>query len=253
MDQHLINKPKKLHTIDKIFVICNKEKEKDRYDKWHSWVSQREDVEFFSYKWADELSEADINFWLVRNPEIEQREGKFRTFPINNAELSCSLNWIYLLKKIVACNLERVLIFESDAYFDEYFEDDFNRAIKLISAVPKDLLDIVSINKGSGPRASLGNGIYVSGLFKVKEVRALEGVIITRNGALKILDYINKNKLTMVFDIELKYAIEQDLVNMYWLEPPIVGQTSAEGLSESFLNQGQFHLLNNKAYGSDDL
>ena len=83
----------------------------------------------------------------------------------------------------------------------------------------------------------------------MNSVRALEGVVITKSGVGKILDYVHRNRLTMVFDIELKYAIEKGFVNMYWLEPPIVRQTSAEGLSESYLNQGQFKLLNNGGYG----
>jgi GR25 family glycosyltransferase involved in LPS biosynthesis len=243
---------KKLHTIDRIFVICNKYKEKDRYENWLPWVSNRNDVEFFSYRWADELSQEEINFWLVRNPEIEATEIKYRTFPINRAEISCSLNWIKLIEKILSDGYERVLIFESDAYFDEYFEDDFNRAIKLVNIIPKNLLDIVSINRGPGINA-LNNGNCVPGLYKVNSTRAIEGVVLTRQGAIKILDYVYKNKLTMVFDIELRYAIEKNLVNMYWLEPPIVFQTSAEGKAKSFLNQGQFHLLQNKGYDGKDI
>lgn len=238
---------KKLHTIDKVFIICNKKKEFDRFQKWQEWVSQRDDVEFFSYNWADELQADDINYWRAEDDDIIRREIQFRTFPINNAEFSCSLNWIKLLEKVRLVGYNRVLIFESDAFFDEYFEDDFNRAIKLASAA-KDL-DILSIGTGSGCRLSLNNNMHLSGVFKVNSVRALEGVVITKSGVGKILDYVHRNRLTMVFDIELKYAIEKGFVNMYWLEPPIVRQTSAEGLSESYLNQGQFKLLNNGAYG----
>jgi GR25 family glycosyltransferase involved in LPS biosynthesis len=238
---------KKLHTIDRVFIICNEEKENHRFQKWQEWTFERDDVEFFSYKWADELPDEDVKYWGAADPAIIAKESQFRTFPINNAEFSCSLNWIKLLEKIQQEGYERVLIFESDAYFDEYFEDDFNRAMKLVSAAQD--LDLLSIGTGAGGRASINHNMYIPGIYKVKGVRALEGVVITKNGVNKILDYVHKNKLTMVFDIELKYAIEKDLVCMYWLEPPIVRQTSAEGLSESYLNQGQFKLLNNGSYG----
>jgi hypothetical protein len=82
----------------------------------------------------------------------------------------------------------------------------------------------------------------------VNATRALEALILNRSGIIKILEYVHKNKLTMVFDIELKYASKEGCLEIYWLEPPIVRQTSVDGLSESFLNQGQFHNLNNQGY-----
>ena len=240
---------KKLHTIDRIYIICNKEKEIERYNKWTSWIADRNDVEFFSYNWSDTIDKNDSEYWYVRNPEIEKLESQYRTFPLNNAEISCSLNWIKLLEKIYYDGYDRVLIFESDAYFDEYFEDDFNRAIKLIQGRNQDLIDIVSIGTGSDTHVSLNEKVFIPGIYKVDAVRALEAVIMSRKGVEKTLDYVHKNKLTMVFDIELAYAIKKGLVSMWWLEPPIVRQTSVDGLSQSFLNQGQFHLLNNKKYG----
>lgn len=240
---------KKLNTIDKIYIICDKEKEFSRYEKWINWIDQRNDVEIFSYNWSDSITDEDLKYWYVRNEEIEKIESKFRTFPLNLSEISCSLNWVKLLEKAYNENYERILVFESDAYFDEDFEQDFNRAIKLISAFEKNKrIDIVSIGKGGGQNALLGDDFYVSGLFKVNSTRALEALILNRSGIIKILEYINANKIRMVFDIELKYASKEGFLEIYWLEPPIVRQTSVDGLSESFLNQGQFHLLNNEGY-----
>ena len=248
LNKKIISTVKKLHTIDKIYIICHKEKEQERYARWLSWTDKRTDVEFFSYKWADELCPAEISSWYVRNPEVEARESQYRTFPLNNAEISCSINWIKLLEHAYHSGHERVLIFESDAYFDEYFEDDLNRAIKLINLVPKNQIDIVSIGAGGGQRYSVGDGCYVPGLFKVNSVRALEAVIFTRSGIQKTLAHIYKTRLTMVFDIELKYAVESGIINMFWLEPSIVRQLSVDGLVDSYLNQGQFRLLNYGPY-----
>jgi hypothetical protein len=238
---------KKLHTIDKIFILCNKENEKDRYEKWQNWTKNRSDIEFFSYRWAHELSDSDIEQYYIRDKNIEDFEGRFRSFPLNKAEISSGINWIKMLEEIKSQNLNRVLVLESDVYFDEYFEDDFNRAIKILNGIPEDQWDMLSIGAGAGQRVNFNNGMFLSGIFKVDGVRTIDALVFSKNGLNKTISLCNK--ITMPYDIEIAYKVKDGSLNMFWLDPPIARQGSVDGIYDSYLNQGQFNLLNNKKYG----
>ena len=224
-----------MNGVDKVYIICSKEYEKNQYSIWEKWKESYKNSEILFYKWKKDLSDEDIKQYYIRNFEKENRMKPFwkeRPFPLGKGEISLVINWIKVLEDALIKNYDKILVFESDAYlFEDNFQEMFDKVIAALNREESMDWDIISIGIANGEQVTDNNNILLEGLVKVNWARCTDSFIISKSGIKKLLEILNP--FTLPIDVEICLAANDQKINMYWLQPGIVNQASIKGLTKS--------------------
>lgn len=219
-----------LRNIDHIYVICHKDKEPTKYDKWINWMKfnqiSESDLTFYCYKWCDELSKDDIENIHLNDGSLARLFPFRANFPLKLSEMSLSINFLNIFKEGIEKKYQNILVFESDAILHPSFIKEFNnRMIELSTSYSNwHMLSIgCGMNKHIYP-VKKNKHIYLH-----KEVRCLDSFVISLNGMKKITELLKK--ISLPIDEHIDILVKQNKIIMLWLEPTLVVQGSQTGVN----------------------
>jgi hypothetical protein len=214
--------------MEKIFIICNQEYEKERYKNMQKQLNNgkfnKNNIEYFCDIWK-----TDINDYKYDNIQFEN---------INKAEVSVFRNHIEILKKIKNnYNGGIFLILESDAYVFpgmKFTLDKINQLIKF-----NEKWDIINIGgscqqifQEHGYPKSKPINFDNSKFYKENRLICIEALIWKYDGIIKFLDEYEKikekfnYKIHLPIDCILDNLVENDRLDLFWIHPCLVKQGS---------------------------
>ena len=230
--------------INHIYVICHKEKEQDKYQKWINWMKYNNISEdyltFYCYKWGDELTTEDLTKYSEDDGTLV-RLFPFRSrFPLKTSEISLSINFLHVFKQGLEKKYDNILVFESDAILHPDF-------IKLMKSHMKELSESYSnwhmFSLGSGmnkhfPKVKKNKHIYLA-----KEIRCLDSFVINERGMKFMIENLKKVKIPI--DEHFELFVKSNRLIILWLEPTIVVQGSQTGINPTTIRYSNSVYVNN--------
>lgn len=128
---------------------------------------------------------------------------------LGKGQIGCGLSHLAVLEHLLKNDVEYALCFEDDAVFCDNF---LERAEKFYAETPKDC-DVVWMGSDESPRR-WPRGAEVAPCF------CTHGLIYTKSGARKLIDYINVRGLFAI-DINFKYAQAEGVIRYRtWIDAP---------------------------------
>jgi len=217
-----------LHKINKIFIICNKEYENDKYDKWQNWIKdlkfQESYIEIYSYKWGTELTDKDIKEYSNDDGTLVKLFPFRAKFPLKKSEISLGINFMNILKKSLEAKYENILVFESDAILHPDFIDKFNSYMKDVYQSYSNW-HILSI--GCGMNKHVKNIKKKKYIYMGTEMRCNDSLVFNLKGIKVLIENIDKLKLPI--DEHFDLLVKNHKLIVLWAEPTIVIQGSQCG------------------------
>lgn len=141
--------------------------------------------------------------------------------------LSCTLNHIYCLEKIVERNLDYALVFENDPFFLGDFVTDLRKLANEIENLEAGFM--ISLENSTLRLPSYWDVKKNKHLYQASTCRMSGSYIIDRQGASAILNEIKINKCPTVIDGWHDQLIQQSVIKMFWAHPPLVEEGSHNG------------------------
>jgi hypothetical protein len=220
----------KIKKIDHIYVICDIDKEKDKYEKWINWKTfnniDDEYITFYCYKWGTELTDEDLNKYSYDDGTLVRMYPFRANFPLKRSEISLSINFLNVFKMGLDKKQDTILVFESDAILHPDF-------IKKMDKVMNELSENYSVwhmlSIGAGMNRHYDKIKKNKSIYKVNSIRCLDSFVISRIGMKFITD--NLKKVNIPIDEHLNLFAVQNKLMVLWLEPTIVVQGSQTGIN----------------------
>ncbi len=141
--------------------------------------------------------------------------------------LSCTLNHIYCLEKIVERNLDYALVFENDPFFLGNFVEELKKTVGEIENLSKGFM--ISLENSTLRLPSYWDIEKNKYLYQASTCRMSGSYLIDRQGAVNILNEIQINKCPTVIDGWHDQLIEKNIIKMFWVHPPLVEEGSHNG------------------------
>lgn len=219
-----------LYKIDRIYIICDKENEPDKYDKWNKWITDlkfnESYVEFFSYKWGTNLTNEDLNEYSNDDGTLVKLFPFRANFPLKKSEISLGINFMKILKKSLEAKHENILVFESDAILHPDFIEKFNLYMKEVFQSYSNW-HLLSIGCGMNKHAkNIKKKKYI---YMGKEMRCNDSLVFNLR-AMKILTE-NIRSLKLPIDEHFDLLVKNNKLIVLWAEPTIVIQGSQCGIN----------------------
>ena len=146
---------------------------------------------------------------------------------LSEGVLSCTLNHIYALEKIVARNLDYALVFENDPFFLGNFVEDLKKMEHEIENLDEGFM--ISLENSTLRFPSYWEIENDKKLYQATTCRMSGSYLIDRQGAINILNELKINKCPTVVDGWHDKLIEQGVIKMFWVHPPMVEEGSHNG------------------------
>jgi glycosyl transferase, family 25 len=141
--------------------------------------------------------------------------------------LSCTLNHIYCLEKIVERNLDYALIFENDPFFLGNFVEQLSKMANEIENLSHGFM--ISLENSTLRLPSYWDIEKNKHLYQASTCRMSGSYLIDRTGAVAILQELKYNKCPTVIDGWHDLLIRQNIIKMFWAHPPLVEEGSHNG------------------------
>ncbi len=141
--------------------------------------------------------------------------------------LSCTLNHIFALEKIIEKDLDYALIFENDPFFLGNFVENLKEFVGEIENLEKGFM--ISLENSTLRFPSFWEVKKNKHLYQAKTCRMSGAYIIDKQGAINILNELKSNKCPTVIDGWHDQLIEKNIVKMFWANPPLVEEGSHNG------------------------
>jgi hypothetical protein len=219
-----------LYKINHIYIICDKEKEEDKYKKWEQWIidGKFKDgyVEFFSYKWGTELTDEDIKEYSNDDGTLVKLYPFRAKFPLKKSEISLGINFMKILKLALKDGYENILVFESDAILHPDFVKKFNLYMKNVLE-SYSVWHLLSI--GCGMNKHSKNIKKNKHIYMGSEMRCNDSLVFNSR-AMKIITE-NIPKLKLPIDEHFDILVKTHKLIVLWAEPTIVVQGSQTGIN----------------------
>lgn len=178
--------------------IINLEKRTDRKETMIKLFTKHriEDYEFVKGIDGATLKLTQDIYYLFKNNDFESRVGF----------IGCALSHYALWKQLVTSDQDKYLIFEDDVQIEPGFNDKLEQIQKDITNTT-DFLFLGSStqpSKESSKRDVLTNGLLTAPLSMSDYIGGFFGYIITKAGAIKMLDFISKSGIQHGIDYLVK-------------------------------------------------
>lgn len=214
--------------IEKVYVICHSEKEKDRYDRLVKHLDEsgvpESLIEFTAPMWSDELTN-DIIF-NVYDPFLPRPVPglTFKGRGLSKGEISLAINFYACVKDAVECKYKKVIVLESDVWLRDNFVQNLN---DLLEDLNTKTWDYVSLGEGVGTRPPEAPSSYYSRTRAY--VPPHQFVYRCTDSMMFQLSYLEKIVNTFIpfreiIDWEMNY---QHMINngvALWADPPLAEQ-----------------------------
>lgn len=214
--------------IEKVYIICHKDKEKNRYDRL---VQHLNDIKIPEHKicfmapvWSDELSNELI--FSVYDPFLPRGcPGlTFKGRGLSKGEISLALNFYSCVRDAVVNKYKKIIVLESDIYLRSDFVQCLN---DLMSDLQTKEWDYVSLGEGVGTRPPEAPLSYYSKTKAYKPPHQF--VYRCTDSMLFSLGFLEKLVKTFIpfreiIDWEMNY---QNMINQgkaLWADPPLAEQ-----------------------------
>jgi len=216
--------------INHIYVICHREKEPDKYQKWIRWMEFNKIPEsyltFYCYKWADELSKEDIANIHLDDGSLARLFPFRSNFPLKLSEMSLSINFLNIFKEGLQKSYQNILVFESDAILHPSFVTEFNKRLTELYA---SYSNWHMLSLGCGMNKRIKNIKKNKHIYLHKEVRCLDSFVISLTGMRLITQLLKK--VSLPIDEHIDILVKTHRIIMLWLEPTLVVQGSQTGIN----------------------
>ena len=221
---------------NKIYFICNKDKENDRYSFLIKQIDNvnLKNYEFFNYIWKTDITDNIRKEYCKSDYTMKLHGRSIITNPLSNGEISLFLNYIECLRKIRNEYVDGIfIIMESDVIFG----DDFNKnLIELLNSIKLlntewDIINIGNIKQWfNKEKYYKNNPIIINNIKFYKENinRCAEAIIWNYKSVCKFLDYFDEKK-DIDGPIDTKIDVLSEYLgrfNIYWNEPTFITQGS---------------------------
>ena len=234
----------KFKNIDHVFVICDKDNEKDKYDKWINWIKfnniNDDYITFYCYKWGKDLSDEDLQKYSYDDGTLVKMFPFRANFPLKRSEISLSINFLNVFQLGLNNKYDNILVFESDAILHPDF-------VKKINKTMTELYESYSVwhmlSIGAGMNRHHDKIKKNKSIYKVNSIRCLDSFVISRLGMKFITDNLKKVKLPI--DEHLNLFAVQNKLTVLWLEPTIVVQGSQTGINPTTIRMSDSIYVNN--------
>jgi hypothetical protein len=233
--------------VDHIYVICHLDKEKDKYSKWLKWMEvnkvKPDYLTFYCYKWGTELTLEDLNKYSIDDGTLTRLFPFRKPFPLKPSEISLGINFLNVYKMGLEMKYKNILVFESDAILHPNF-------MMLMNKINEDELtkytdwDIFSL--GCGMNKHYPNIFKNKHIYRAKEIRCADSLIISNRGMQKLVDSILILKLPI--DEHYDLLIKDNSIVILWLEPTLVLQGSQIGLNPTTIRYSNSIYVNPHEY-----
>jgi hypothetical protein len=217
-----------LHKINKIYIICDKDHEIDKYDKWIRWITDNKFkesyVEIYSYKWGTELTDDDLKKYSNDDGTLVKLFPFRSKFPLKKSEISLGINFMNILKRSFEAKHENILVFESDAILHPDFIQKFNSYMRYVYE-SYSVWHILSI--GCGMNKHSKNIKKKKYIYMGTEMRCNDSLVFNIKGTKILIDNIPILKLPI--DEHFDLLVKNHKLIVLWAEPTIVVQGSQCG------------------------
>lgn len=234
-------------TYNKLYFLCNKYKEPDRYNLLLKQINQTNlcNYEFFNYIWGNQITPELRKKYCKTDYTMTFHGRSMITKPLSNGEISLFLNHIECLRKIRRDYSEGLfLIMESDVIFQDVnnFNSQLNDLFNSIKMLDNEW-DIINIGN---TKPWFNNKKYYKNIpvcinniqfYKEKINRCTEAIVWNYKSVCKFLDYYEVNE-DIDGPIDTKMDVFSEFMgsfNIYWNEPTFITQGSTIGIFKTLL------------------
>jgi hypothetical protein len=218
--------------VDQVYIICSAQYESDKYNQWKLWLEKNIiKGQIFFYKWGSDLTQKEIDSYVVRDGTLEHLYPWRTGYPIRNSEASVAINFIKIFKDAADKKYNNILILESDVTLHPDFIEKLNAAIASINHID---FNVLSIGCGMGYR------LNTPGIAKVNQFRCADSLVFTKTA----INYLNSTlkQIKVPIDEEFTQAVQRDELSVCWLEPPLAIQNSQMPGNTSSIQNGNYNL-----------
>jgi hypothetical protein len=214
--------------IEKVYVICHSDKEKDRYERLVKHLDEsgvpESVIEFTAPVWSDELTN-DIIF-NVYDPFLPRAVPglTFKGRGLSKGEISLAINFYACIKDAVESKHKKIIVLESDVWLRDNFVQNLT---DLLEDLQNKTWDYVSLGEGVGTRPPEAPTSYYS---KTKAYPPPHQFVYRCTDSMMFqLPYLEKIVKTFIpfreiIDWEMNY---QHMINngiALWADPPLAEQ-----------------------------
>lgn len=170
------------------------------------------------------FTKLDLDYYFTRQFQDRIRQGT----------LSCTLNHIFCLHKVVQNKNKYALIFENDPFFI----GDFLKKMQKIAIEAETLKPgfIISLENTTLKFPSIWQTKKGKLLYRAKRNRCAGAYMIDYKAAKDSICSLKNNKCNDVIDWWQNRLVERNIVQMYWAHPPVIEQGSHNGLFSSTIS-----------------
>ena len=170
---------------------------------------------------ADQITEVERARWVSRDSTLSP------------ALVSSVFKHIEALRRMVAGNISRALIFEDDVVLHPQFNEHLNRFLDEADRFDHPYsVQIGCANNMFVPARLLKPGQH---LYPADQVRAADSFIINQSAARRRLEWLERNKFFEPADHLYNRTDREMGIRFYWSDPTIVEQGSMNGMFQSTL------------------
>ena len=214
--------------IEKVYVICHSEKEKERYDRLVKHLDEsgipESVIEFMAPIWSDELTNDTI--FSVTDPFLPKpiNAFSFKSKNLSKGEISLTLNIFTAMRDAVEKNCSNILILESDVFLRNDFVE---RLHQILEDVKSKEWGYISLSEGVGSRPSNVNRSYFTPTRTYDPPHNC--VYRCTDSMMFSLSYLKKLYPTLIpfnepTDWELNFQNVLHQGKALWADPPLVEQ-----------------------------
>jgi hypothetical protein len=212
----------------KIFILCNKEREPERYQFQQEQIEKHtlENCTFFTHCWSNDITKEMRDMYCKTDTAMRTHGRNMKSQPLRNTEISLFLNWIECLRQIKREYSDGLfLILEADAILIHNFSELLRSLVDLVNEISD--WDIVNIGEGCGPCQK--NKVFPSlTISKQTRNRCTEGVLWNYKSICKFLELFNETTdIDAPIDVKIDYySFRLKKINIYWSQPFLAHQGS---------------------------
>lgn len=200
-------------------LLIHMEKNKDRLNNFNSYYNNS-DIRFKKYDVFPAVVGKDINLIDYVSPKgyaqilmTEKTRSRVYHYDLTRGAVGCYLSHLAIYKNLINSNLNYSIIFEDDSIMTADF---YEKLLFGLSVIPNDwdilLLGVICIKCDTEEH-------YI----KIHRFWGLHGYLVSRNGAKKLLEYLDK-PISKQLDADISLLIKRGLIKVYAINPNIVHQ-----------------------------